>query len=122
MSDQDWLDRIPENLTECFEALNSLVNKEELKDFRSSSEDDGTVSAHFGLGMWMRNNWGLWGTSTLKSWFNSLGIYHGDDMSSIILTSWHRHLNDKPLLVEDQVAHYRSYWEMVRPEVNNGVL
>jgi hypothetical protein len=34
-------------------------------------------------------------------------------MSSIILTSFHRWLNNKPLDIEEQIAPYKDYWESV---------
>lgn len=58
------------------------------------SEEEFTVNTHFGFGMWIRNNWNLWGGSRLSIYFNQKGIHHPDDMSGIILVSYHRHLND----------------------------
>ena len=40
-----------------------------------------------------------------------MGIYHADDMSGIILTSFQRHVRGQPLEVETQVKHYRKYWK-----------
>jgi hypothetical protein len=61
--------------------------------------------------MWMRNNWGLWGGSRLAKWFNNQGVKHPDDMSGVILDSFWRHLNDKPIKLEEQVKHYQDYWK-----------
>jgi len=66
---------------------------------------------HFGLGMGMRNEWGLWGGSRLAKWFNAQGITHPDDMSGIILHSFWRHLNGKPITLEQQVKYYQDYWK-----------
>lgn len=64
--------------------------------FMTLPEDVATGRLHFGFGMWIRNNWGLWRDSKLKHYFLDKGVGHPDDMSSIILTSYHRHLNNKP--------------------------
>jgi hypothetical protein len=70
---------------------------------------------HHTLGRWIRNNWGLWsGESKLAEWFKSLGIEHADDMSGIVLDSFWRHLHDKPLDVEGQVAHYQAHWARMK--------
>jgi hypothetical protein len=66
---------------------------------------------HFGHGMRLRNELGLWGKNELTEWFNSIGITHADDMSGIIYTSLHRKLNGKPIDLEGQVKFYQDYWK-----------
>ncbi len=86
--------------------------------------DDFLATAHHSLGRNLRNSWCLWwtpeGAQHYEKWpreaptivkdFNDKGIYHADDISSIILTSFHRHISGKPLLVGEQVAHYIEFW------------
>jgi len=60
--------------------------------------------------MWLRNNWQLWGGSRLSKYFNNLGIFHPDDMSGIILDSYHRYLTDKEIKLEEQINFYQEYW------------
>lgn len=118
----DWLDRVPTTLDECFKALDQMINKDEIEKFRNTPEKD-CHYGHFGIGMWMRNNWSLWTKEgLLNEWFNHIGIWHGDDKSSIILTSYHRYLNSKFLYIDEQVKHYRDYWDRVQPSVNRGEL
>lgn len=100
---------IPESLEQTFPVLTKLLKPEGVEKFRAGTEDD-AGSYHFGLGMWMRNNWGLWGGGKLKEWFISHGIQHADDMSGIILTSYWRHLNNVPIELDAQIAYYRDYW------------
>lgn len=66
---------------------------------------------HFGLGLWMRNNWGLWRGSHLSEYFNQLGVHHPDDMSGIILDSYWRKLHGRALDIEGQVRYYNDYWQ-----------
>jgi hypothetical protein len=62
-----------------------------------ADKDSTFLSYHFGIGMWMRNNWGLWAGSRLAKYLDSLGIHHPDGMSSFILeTFWYR-LHDMPV-------------------------
>jgi hypothetical protein len=70
-----------------------------------------TIIAHFGFGMWVRNNWGLWGGGPLAEYFNSLGINHPDNMSGIILTSYWLRSNGCPVRLDDQLGYYRAYWD-----------
>lgn len=104
---------IPKNLEECFDILNKELKPDDLAFIKAS--DDNATKLHHSLGRYLRNTWGLWGEdSTLKQYFWNLGINHPDDMSSIILHSFHRHLNNKPLDVDAQVKKYQDYWEKIR--------
>ena len=68
------------------------------------------IRYHRTIGMWMRNNWGLWRGSRLKQYFNNLGVNHPDDMSAIILTSFWRHLHKQPIKLEEQIKVCQDYW------------
>jgi hypothetical protein len=57
---------------------------------------DGALDAHFGLGMWMRNNWGLWQEGPLHRAMAARGLTHPDDMSSAILDGFVARLREKP--------------------------
>ncbi len=108
---------VPKNLTDAVIVLDTMLSPD-VKDFvrDSLSEDSFTTRSHRTLGLWIRNNWGLWGDSRLKAYLNSLGISHPDDMSDIILTSWYRHLVGRKWDVESQVSHYQQYWKKVVPD------
>lgn len=103
----------------CFAYLIGL-NISNLNSWLKTDEKTALSYAHHGLGATLRNNLGLWHGSDIKEWFNSIGIYHPDDMSSIILTSFHRKLNKKFINLEQQVQYYRNYWEKKDPSVNKG--
>ena len=108
---------IPENLGLCLEALKKLVRPDELEEFMKVAEMD-VCTFHPGLGRWIRNNWGLWSGSKLSQWFNGKGIYHPDDMSGIILTSFHRHLNNRSIGLDGQIKYYQEYWAQVKENVD----
>ncbi|MEK6829872.1 MAG: DUF6794 domain-containing protein [Nanoarchaeota archaeon] len=103
----------PNNLSECFEHLDKIISESEDADwFKSTDEEDAVIQSHHGLGRWIRNNWGLWSKdSKLFEYLSKLGLHHPDDMSSIILKSYHRHLNKKELGLDEQVKHYIDFWK-----------
>lgn len=103
---------IPTKLSECFEHLDKILNEAPDGDwFKSADESDAITQSHHGLGTWIRNNWGLWEESgQLKEYFKKLGLQHPDDMSGVILTSYHRHLNSKELELDEQIKHYIEFW------------
>lgn len=107
--------RIPNNLNECMEVLDEIFNatpKEDRDWFKNSPEDEATGGIHHTLGRWIRNNWGLWNKDTeLYKVFKNMEIWHADDMSDIILTSYHRKINSKDINLKEQVAHFIEYWK-----------
>lgn len=109
----------PKNLEDAIIILsNQLIN--ETDEISKTDEKVFTATEHHGLGRFLRNEWGLWSGSKLQIWFKERGIHHADDMSGIILTSFHRRLNDKPLDLDDQIKYYRKYWAKVDPNINEG--
>ncbi len=105
---------IPKNLEECFIQIDSFWHDTVKIAMKNLSEDEFSGRLHFGFGLWMRNNWGLWGGSLLANFFNEKGIYHPDDMSAIILDSYHRKLNSKPIKLEEQIKFYKEYWDKAK--------
>ena len=89
---------IPKNIEECFLELNKLLSEEEIKQFKELKSKDETIDYHFGLGMWIRNNWGLWGGSRIQLYMKDRMdrfIVEPDDMSGMILEFYWEWLNGK---------------------------
>ena len=76
---------IPKNLDECPVELDKLIGEEMRNEVRSA---DNVIKFHMSLGMWIRNNWGLWSGSRLQIYFQENGTHHPDEMSSIILSTY----------------------------------
>jgi hypothetical protein len=108
---------IPKNVEDCFVQINSFWNDSTKLGVKNLEEEEFIGKAHMGFGMWMRNNWQLWGGSRLSKYFNDFEIYHPDEMSCIILASYHRYLNKKEIKIEEQVKQYRDYLENSEREV-----
>lgn len=105
---------IPKDLHDAFIELERMTDPRFLAEFQSGTDAE-LDKYHHGMGMWIRNNWALWKGSRLTDYFVRLGIHHPDDMSGIILTSFHRHLNGKPIKLDEQVRYYQAFWNS--PEV-----
>jgi hypothetical protein len=105
----------PNNLEESFAELDRILPQSEKLMIRLSS-DSSMLSYHRGLGMALRNEWGLWQGSKISKYFKDQGIHHADDMSSIILKSYWKRLHNQPLQLEEQIAYYKVYWEKVRQQ------
>lgn len=101
---------IPYDLLDCIDILDSMWNDFIKSNFKSMSENDFVLQSYYKEGTWIRNNWQLWNGSRLVLYFNELGIYHPDDISGIILKSYHRHLTGNAIRLEEQVKYYYNYW------------
>lgn len=113
------------NLDECMDWVKSHMcsgsdGEDSFNYWLSSSEDD-ALMLHHGYGMFIRNTLKLWHDGNAVPWFNEQGIYHADDMSSIIFISLHRRENGKNINLDEQIKHYRDYWESVDPKINKGI-
>ncbi|GAA4825272.1 DUF6794 domain-containing protein [Algivirga pacifica] len=107
---------IPNDLEDCFVQINAFWSDSTKQQVTEWTEDEFVGKAHMGFGTWMRNNWRLWGGSRLSKYFNDMGIYHPDDMSGIILISYHRYLNDTDIQFKKQVKYYQVYWKKAKRE------
>lgn len=101
---------IPKDLEDCFKQIDSFWNDSTKVQVKQLTEVQFSGIAHLSFGMWIRNNWQLWAGSRLSKYFNNLGINHPDDMSGIILDSYHRYLTNKDIKLEEQIKYYQAYW------------
>lgn len=84
---------IPKDIYDAHSQLDGLLDDESKEALKNGE------NSHFGIGMWMRNNWGLWSYSRLACYFTERGIDHPDDMSGFILKTYRLRLsgNDSEL-------------------------
>jgi len=101
---------IPNNLNAAIAMVGSFIDGHEQQMAKAMAEDAFVGSAHHGLGRYIRNEWGLWKDFALAQWFKGIGIEHPEDMSGIILTSFHRGLTGKDRDLEGQIKYYRDFW------------
>src|SRR5690606_13869140 len=97
-------DYIPKDLNDALEYLTCTWTDKDKEDFKSKDEKIAVSELHMGTGQGIRNGWGLWQRkNSLYHYFKSKGVFHPDDISSIILTSFHRQLNNKEIDLDGQV-------------------
>ena len=110
-----FLTRKPANLEQAIAALDKELPVEDKNLMEGMDEDEFVAVSHHSVGRWIRNNWGLWDESSkLYKWFKSRGIWHADDMSGIILTSYYRTANNLPIELKTQIGWYVKYWQEQR--------
>jgi len=104
----------PINLEEAVIQLTKILPDTTQKKILSMTEEEFLGGSHFGLGMWIRNNWGLWRGGELAKDFNYKGIFHPDDMSGIILKCYYRQLHNQDWELDEQIKFYQNYWKETR--------
>jgi hypothetical protein len=105
---------IPKNLSQALSEADEFYSDSTKAEIIKMTEDEFIGRYHMGTGLWMRNNWVLWEGSRLSRYFNRKGIKHPDDMSGIILTSYHRQLTGKEINLKEQISSYKEYWKEAR--------
>ncbi len=108
---------IPTDLDDAHRELQRLLTAKEIQHIKTMHSQSGMIEYHMGLGLWLRNNWGLWHESRLARYFDQLGIYHADDMSGLILETFWCKLHDQPFKIEDRASESQEYWKsMEKPK------
>jgi len=95
---------IPKDMADAFAQLNKLIADADRQKFKALGEEDAVNKLFFSLGRWISHNWGFYGGSRLSHYMKSIGVHHPDDMSTMIIRSYHRYLNKKDLNIKEQLA------------------
>ena len=98
---------IPKDIEGCMLQLDSILDDSTKMEIRKMTKSSFSVDAHMELGLWIRNNWGLRGGGVLEIYFNNLGLYNPDDISSIILNCYYNHLKGLEVNLKDEIEKER---------------
>lgn len=102
---------IPKNLEETFAELEKLLKKNDKKEILKISEQDFLSSQHFALGLYIRNEWGLWKKSRLYNYFIEKNLFHPDDISTVILKHYYCKKKKLGFYLEGEINYYIEYWK-----------
>lgn len=102
---------IPESLDDAVTVLYNFLTDEAKDQIRKKMPN-----VHFGSGMQVRNNWGLWQGSVLAKWFNERGIFHADDMSGLIFTALEKRVREENFDFDEGAKVYWRHWVIDYPE------
>lgn len=102
---------IPADLEDAYTELTRLSEKAGLLTFKNAPEDSIRRKLHFGVGRWILTNWGLDEGSRISHHLRLQGISLPDDMVRIIIVTWHRKLNNRPLMLQEEIAQVKARME-----------
>jgi hypothetical protein len=92
--------RIPTTLAEAHAELERTLSPRTLAEIDAVPSEDDMIQYHFGIGLSIRNGWGLWADSPLATYMRGLGFTHPDDMSGVILNTFWRKRHGQDLNLE----------------------
>ncbi len=102
---------IPKDLFDAFAQLDKLIDDEGLAKFKAHTEEECVRKLHFSLGRWIWLNWGLMEGSRLSVFFGDYGIRHAEDISNIIIRSYHRKVNNKDIAFKAQIDELHGQYD-----------
>ena len=116
---------VPETYVASLDCLEVTLSDESKSELVGLPYDD-LIQTHMGLGMWIRNNWGLWSGGPLYDEMREFGFAHPDDMSTVIIEGFWARENGCSYDLEANATEYQRFWseqmesaEAVRDEDGN---
>ena len=91
---------LPATLEECYAMLDETLSPEDIEFLKNATDED-LAMQHFGLGLWIRNNWLYPTQSKLTQLLFDHGVSDIDSMSSLILRGYVAYLNGQPCSLAD---------------------
>lgn len=91
---------IPTNLNEAYTFLDESLSDEDIAYIKDCTDED-LVMMHFGLGLWIRNNWVYPSSNKIAQEFITRGINHPDEISGLIIKGYRLYLNELPCDIDD---------------------
>lgn len=107
---------IPKDIYDCFSQLNILLSDSQKLEIKKMTEDEFTGRAYLSLGMWIRNNWGLWAGSRLQVYMLNLKFKHPDEMSDFILSCYYKKLQGIQIKVKQEIKRYNKKYKSYASE------
>lgn len=103
-------DSVPTDLAQCIEYVLQCLDSKDIVGIVNGKIN--SEQMHFGLGMYLRNSWSLWDTTThLNQWFRAnLRIGHADDISGVIIEAVVHRIRNEPFDHKEYVKTFHAHW------------
>jgi len=105
------VEEIPATLAEAHAELERILSAEALAKVDAMTSEEDMDMQHFGLGLGLRNGWGLWRGSVMAKHMEELGFTHPDSMSSVILKTFWCKRHGQDFRLKERAAESRKYLE-----------
>lgn len=102
---------IPSTLDEAVDTLVASLSQIDRAYIEATPRAEFGPSIHMSAGMALRNELHLWQKDApLSVWFRARGVWHGDDMSAIILDALWCCVHEVAFDLDAEVAYYTAFW------------
>jgi len=101
---------VPDTYEAALDCLDALLS-DESKSRIDSMSHGGLAMTHFGLGLWIRNNWIHGDRAPVAASMREMGFLHPDDMSGVIIEGYWARRNGCTIDMSAYVAFYASFWD-----------
>ena len=105
---------IPKDLDDAHRELAKMLPAEEIERIQAMTNEDQMIDYHMGLGLRLRNEWGLWHESRLARYFTKLGVDHPDGMSGLILATFWCKVHGDHYSLRDMIGDPTEHAEYLR--------
>jgi hypothetical protein len=95
---------IPINIDDAMMQLDEIANEESRAKLIGADEELVVERLNRGLGKWMISKWNFYEGSRLSHHLKQLGVSLPNDMSSFLIRTYYRQLNELPLQIEERAA------------------
>jgi hypothetical protein len=99
---------IPKDLQDALLELDKRMEDDARNIFKQLSEEEASTKAYFSMGRWLMVKWGMEDGSRLTHYFQQNQIGFVEDMVRILMITYHRKVNQKPLDTETLFESFRS--------------
>ena len=114
--------KAPQTLNEAFEVLNSVLSPQDRESLRDCRRTE-LINYHFGLGLWIRNNFGLYaGNPGLYEAVGAKPSEHPDEVSAKIIQAYWEYLNRDITLPEFEKLSSDEYFQGVLSHLHRAYL
>lgn len=101
----------PNDFREAIMLLDERLSLDEKKKIMEYDEEEVGGILHFSLDLWIRNNWLYDENTFIYNEPGKLAKYQMDSYSDAIVIMLHRHLNEKPLMIEEEIGRLFFKWD-----------
>jgi hypothetical protein len=111
----------PKTIEECFAQFDKELSAASRERFKKSTEQEiGSYGGgSFITDSMMADIYGKWSFTELSKYFEKRGISDQRDITDIILNSYWRYLNNKPIELDDQISSHKAWWDNQRPVISS---
>lgn len=111
----------PKTIEECCAQFDKELSAASRERFKKSTEQEiGSYGGgSFITDSMMADVYGKWSYTELSKYFEKRGISDQRDVTGMILNSYWRYLNNKPIELDDQISSHKAWWDNQRPVIES---